>query len=48
MVELSGGTAPSGVEHESATLDEAEAKPIERWCAELAMRAKRESDGEDR
>jgi len=41
MVEISGGSAPNGVEHESATLDEDEAAAIERWCEELAMRAKR-------
>jgi len=46
MVEMSGGTAPSGVDHESATLDEAEAEAIERWCEELAMRTKRAENTE--
>jgi uncharacterized protein YbjT (DUF2867 family) len=41
MVQISGGTAPDGVEHESATLDDEEAAAIERWCEEIAMRAKR-------
>lgn len=42
MVQISGGSAPNDVEHESASLDEDEAAAIERWCEELAMRAKRE------
>jgi uncharacterized protein YbjT (DUF2867 family) len=46
VVELSGGAAPNGVDHESATLDEAEAEAIERWCEELAMRAKRDVNAE--
>jgi len=46
MVEISGGTAPNGVEHESAALDEPEAEAIERWCEELAMRAKRDVNAE--
>ena len=46
MVQISGGTAPGGVDHESASLDEAEAAAIERWCEEIAMRAKRQENGE--
>ena len=46
MVQISGGSAPNGVEHESATLDDDEAAAIERWCEELAMRAKREVNAE--
>ena len=42
MVQISGGSAPNGVEHESAALDDDEAAAIERWCEELVMRAKRE------
>ena len=41
VVQISGGSAPNGLEHESASLDEDEAAAIERWCEELAMRAKR-------
>ncbi|MEO8561181.1 MAG: NAD-dependent epimerase/dehydratase family protein [bacterium] len=41
MVEISGGTAPAGVEHESASLDEEEAKAIEQWVEALAMQRKR-------
>jgi uncharacterized protein YbjT (DUF2867 family) len=46
MVQISGGTAPAGVEHESASLDEQEAAAIERWCEEIAMRAKRSENAE--
>jgi NADH dehydrogenase len=46
MVQVSGGSAPNGVEHESATLDDDEADAIERWCEELAMRGKREGNAE--
>jgi NADH dehydrogenase len=41
MVETSGGSAPAGIEHDSASLDEAEAKQIERWVEEIALRRKR-------
>ena len=46
VVQISGGSAPNGVEHESATLDDDEADAIERWCEELAMRGKREGNAE--
>jgi uncharacterized protein YbjT (DUF2867 family) len=46
MVQISGGTAPAGVEHESAALDEEEAAAIERWCEEIAMRAKQTENAE--
>ena len=46
MVQISGGSAPSGVEHESDTLDDDEAAAIERWCEEIAMRAKRAENAE--
>ena len=46
MVQVSGGSAPSGVEHESDTLDEQEAAAIERWCEEVAMRARRVENAE--
>jgi NADH dehydrogenase len=41
MVEISAGDAPAGVEEDGASLDEAEAKQIERWVEELALRRKR-------
>jgi len=41
MVQVSGGSAPAGVEHETAALDDDEAEAIERWCEEIAMGAKR-------
>ena len=43
---MSGGSAPEGVEHESVTLDDDEAAAIERWCEEIAMRAKRTENAE--
>jgi NADH dehydrogenase len=46
MVQISGGSAPEGVEHESVTLDDDEAAAIERWCEEIAMRAKRAENAE--
>jgi len=46
MIERSRGTAPDGVQHESATLDDAEAHAIERWVEELAMRRKRAENEE--
>jgi hypothetical protein len=46
VIEISGGRAPAGVESESASLDEGEAKAIERWVAELALRRKRVENAE--
>jgi uncharacterized protein YbjT (DUF2867 family) len=46
MMQLSGGSAPAGVESESVALDEQEAAAIERWVEELAMRRKRGENGE--
>jgi NADH dehydrogenase len=46
MVQVSGGSAPGGVEHETAALDDDEAEAIERWCEEIAMRAKRAENAE--
>ena len=45
MIEISGGSA-SGVESETASLDEDEAKAIERWVAELALQRKRAENTE--
>jgi NADH dehydrogenase len=47
MLELSGGSAPEGVQHETTSLDEQEAAAIDRWVKELVMRQKRRST-EDR
>jgi len=46
MVQISGGSAPGDVEHETLTLDDDEAAAIERWCEEIAMRAKRVENAE--
>jgi hypothetical protein len=46
MAQISGGSAPNGVEQESVTLDDDEAAAIERWCEELAMRSKRAENAE--
>jgi NADH dehydrogenase len=46
MIEVSGGSSPTGVESDSISLDEAEAKTIERWVADLAMRRKRAENAE--
>lgn len=41
MLELSGGSAPEGVQSETKSLDEQEAAAIDRWVKELAVRRKR-------
>ena len=46
MVQISGGSASNDVEHETVTLDDEEAAAIERWCEEIAMRAKRAANSE--
>jgi len=46
VVELSGGTAPLGVQHESRSLDDDEAKGVESWLEELAMRRRRTENAE--
>jgi hypothetical protein len=46
MVQISGGSASDGVERESVALDDEEAAAIERWCEEIAMRAKRVENAE--
>ena len=45
-VQISGGTAPSGVEHETTSLDEDEAKAIETWVEEMVLRRKRAENAE--
>jgi NADH dehydrogenase len=46
VAELSGGVARDGVQHDSATLDETEARAIEGWLERVAMRRKREENAE--
>jgi NADH dehydrogenase len=46
MVQVSGGSAPEGVEHETVTLDDDEAAAIERWCEDLVMGIRREENAE--
>lgn len=46
MIERSGGSAPEGVQHSSASLDEAEAKEVETWLEEIVLRRKREENAE--
>lgn len=46
MIERSGGTAHAGVQRESKSLDDAEAKEIERWLAAVAMRRTREENAD--
>jgi hypothetical protein len=46
MIELSGGTAPEGVQHHSESLDDEEAARIEKWLADVTMRRKREENAE--
>ena len=46
VVERSGGAAPGGVQQRSESLDDAEAKEVERWLAEIALRRKREANAE--
>lgn len=46
VVEISGGSAPDGVEHESTSLDDDEAEAIDRWLREVAMKQKREENAE--
>lgn len=46
MIDRSGGTAVAGVESESESLGEEEAKAIEDWVAEIAMHRKRADNAE--
>lgn len=46
VVELSGGRAPAGVQHESRSLNDAEAEKVERWLEELTMRRRRAENAE--
>jgi NADH dehydrogenase len=46
MIARSGGTALQGVQRRSESLDEREAKRIEQWLDELALRRKRQENAE--
>ena len=46
MIELSGGSAPDGVQHQSESLNDEEAARIEKWLADVTMRRKREENAE--
>lgn len=46
MVALSGGSSPDDVQHDSESLDEAEAKRIEAWLEEVLLRRKRAENAE--
>jgi NADH dehydrogenase len=46
VIELSGGRAPDGVQHESRSLDDEEAEGVEKWLEELAMKRKRAENEE--
>jgi NADH dehydrogenase len=46
VVQESGGTAPDGVQSDKATLEGDEARAVERWVDELAVRLKRREHGE--
>jgi uncharacterized protein YbjT (DUF2867 family) len=46
MIERSGGRAPDGVQRQSATLGEREAKAVEERLEELVMKRKREENAE--
>jgi NADH dehydrogenase len=46
MVERSAGTAPDGVQHSSESLDDAEARRVERWVESLALHRKRAENAE--
>lgn len=46
MVELSGGTAPAGVEHETESLNDEEAAAISHWLEELTVQRKRRANAE--
>jgi hypothetical protein len=46
VIHLSGGRAPAGVQHESRSLDDEEAKRVETWLDDLAMHRKRAENAE--
>lgn len=46
VIQLSGGRASAGVQHESRSLDEDEAEKVEHWLEELTMRRRRAENAE--
>lgn len=46
VVQLSGGRAPDGVQHESRSLNDEEAKGVEKWLEEVTTRRKRAENAE--
>jgi NADH dehydrogenase len=46
VIELSGGRAPDGVQHESISLDDEEAERVEKWLEELALQRRRAENAE--
>ena len=46
VVRLSGGRAPDGVQDESRSLDDEEARRVEKWVDDLALRRKRTENAE--
>jgi uncharacterized protein YbjT (DUF2867 family) len=46
MITRSRGSAPDGVQHDSASLDEDEARRIEEWLKEIMLRRKRAENAE--
>jgi hypothetical protein len=48
VLELSGGSAPEGVQSDTESLDEQEAAAIDRWVRDLVMRRRRAEFAEGR
>jgi len=46
MIARSGGSASDGVQHDSASLDEDEARQVEEWLEQVLMRRKRAENAE--
>jgi NADH dehydrogenase len=46
MVTHSGGHAPAGVQHATESLDEDEARLIERWLEDVSVRLERDENAE--
>jgi NADH dehydrogenase len=46
VIRLSGGRAPDGVQEESRSLDDQEARRVEKWVDDLALRRKRAENAE--
>ena len=46
VIRLSGGRAPEGIQEESRSLDDEEARRVEKWVDDLALRRKRTENAE--